>query len=210
MCGIGLNIQAINFCITLLICSCVCIIVRLQHTNRICRICYKLRIAAVFAGNIAPAVLGAGGLNFNRELVIDVLESGFDLVIGRLAVLACKLLGLDLLAAVGAVAHGQAELAAADLLYLDNLARVMAALKQPAVLLELLNCNLGYLAAAITDRSHNAGNLSLGIQFRYGDGLSIRMLAFIFRSKDGGSGQQGRDHENGHQHTDKSLFHVSS
>ena len=221
--GISLNKQVMNFAITLLICSCVCIVAGLQLINSIFRICNEQRIPAILAEYIAPAVYLASGSYFNMEVIIKMLKCCFGFVISLFAILACKRLDIERLAAIGAVADGQTGSTACGSLNFNRYG-VLALFAGDTEQSKRRNGNtVGrhgtiFLAfknstAVVTDYRLNTGNLFSAIFLDADFGYISHMLTHrcrLIRRKDSGSRQQGRDHENRHQHADKSLFHVSS
>ena len=175
------------------------------------RVGNKLSSAAAGAKDIAPAVIQAGRSYFDMEIRVVVHKGFFALKVCILAVFILEILYGEFLAAIGTVADGQTDLFAAGLLDLDDLVSFVLALYKPAVFFESRDSYIGNLTAFSADNCLNAGNLVFGVLLNF-DGLLVRMCAraSLIRRKNSGSRQQGRDHENRHQHADKSLFHVSS
>ena len=173
--------------------------------------CNKLRIAAELAGNISPTVFGAAGLNFNTEVIINVVKSSIYFIC-----LISKFFDRKSLTALLAVAYGKTFVAAAC--SLDD--HGLAGLALPALVPEQSKCfdfdrdrSRVYLAAFLADFVLYAGSFLLSVFLDANGGILMLMSirCRLLRSrKDSGSRQQGRDHENRHQHANQSLFHVSS
>ena len=173
------------------------------------RVGNKLSSAAAGAEDIAPAVIQAGRSYFDMEIRVVVHKGFFALKVCILAVFVFEILDIECLAAINAIADGQTDLVATGLLHYNDLAG-LALMKQFGS--KRSNRDISdNLTAVLTDRGTNTSDLILGVLLNF-DGLLVRMCAraSIIRRKDSGSRQQGRDHENRHQHADKSLFHVSS
>ena len=83
-------------------------IISLDKFNGCFCACNKLRIAAELAGNISPTVFGADGLNFNTEVIINVVKSSIYFIC-----LISKFFDRKSLAALLAVAYGKTFVAAA-------------------------------------------------------------------------------------------------
>ena len=179
--------------------------------DRLICVLNKLGITAVLAEDIAPAVLNAGRLLINSEVIIIVRKRSFCLPCRLLACLCCKLLHGECLAALLAIADCQTKLAAGCLLCDKKLVRFAFSAFSPACN-KAVDSYINDLSTSTANLCRNAGDLIFNVHRDDDDGFSVLMLTLRRRllRQYSGSRQQGRDHENRHQHADKSLFHVSS
>ena len=153
------------------------------------------RLATVLANCIAPAVILAGGCNFNYILSINMLESSFGLVVIKAV---CS-------SAVCTISNCQASVCASCFLN-NNSRRILADCAPIALFSKSSNRNVaGNFTVSLVDHCIDARLLCSSVCLDVDDSLSrIGYRCLICQS---GSRNQRCDHENSHQHAQQSLFH---
>ena len=167
-----------------------------QHVN-CCTASNELRLTALVANSVAPAIIIAGGLLNDSELSVDVANLCDVAYSDRLGCTS---------AANCAVANSDARLLAGSCLKNFVLKGVTTVKADVFLICERCNYSRKNLAAVVADLDIKAGLLLCSVVFDadFCDAL-VRMSAGAVCQCD--SRNQRCDHENSHQHAQQSLFH---
>ena len=179
---IGHFIESLN---VFLIC---CLNVVLNHVRARAR--DENRLIAELANSIAPAGIGAGGLNSDKELVVVLNSSS-----------TYRRNNIRNLAAISAVSYGQARLSAVSFLN-NELCKVSAGFAFGLSKRNVLQ--VYYFTASGTNLCSDARRLCLNV---HADFDSFPIIHRAGRCCHSSSRNQRCDHENSHQHAQQSLFH---